>query len=63
MGSEARVNHPGRADGNWSWRFQPEMLGAWHLSRLREMMELYDRQPRHGAHWPAVPRGSFAEEA
>ena len=63
LGSEARMNHPGRADGNWSWRFRPEMLGAWHLSRLREMTELYNRQPGPGAPWPAAPRGGFAEEA
>jgi 4-alpha-glucanotransferase len=63
LGSEARMNHPGRADGNWSWRFRPEMLGAWHLSRLREMTELYARQPGHGAHWPASPRGASPEEA
>jgi 4-alpha-glucanotransferase len=62
LGSEARMNHPGRADGNWSWRFQPEMLGAWHLSRLREMTELYDRQPRNGAHRQASQRGTSAEE-
>ena len=63
LGSEARMNHPGQADGNWSWRFRPEMLGAWHLSRLREMTELYDRQHGHGAPWPTAPRGASAEEA
>ena len=63
LGSEARMNHPGRADGNWSWRFRPEMLGAWHLSRLREMTELYDRQPGYGAPWPTAPCGASAEEA
>jgi 4-alpha-glucanotransferase len=63
LGSEARMNHPGRADGNWSWRFRSEMLGAWHLSRLREMTELYDRQPRNGAHRQASQRGASAEEA
>ena len=63
LGSEARMNHPGRADGNWSWRFRPEMLGAWHLSRLCEMTELYDRQPGHGAPWPTAPHGTSAEEA
>jgi hypothetical protein len=39
------------------------MLGAWHLSRLREMTELYARQPGQGAPWPASPRGTSAKEA
>jgi 4-alpha-glucanotransferase len=62
LGSEAQMNHPGRADGNWSWHFQPEMLGAWHLSRLREMTELYARQPGNEVHRQAPQRGASAEE-
>jgi 4-alpha-glucanotransferase len=57
------MNHPGRADGNWSWRFRPEMLGAWHRSRLCEMTELYARQPGNGAHRQASQRGASAEES
>jgi 4-alpha-glucanotransferase len=45
LGSEARMNFPGRPAGNWSWRYRAEMLGVWHRDRLREMVELYGRVP------------------
>ena len=45
LGSEARMNFPGRPSGNWSWRFRRDMLGEWQLKRLREMVELYGRAP------------------
>jgi 4-alpha-glucanotransferase len=43
VGSEARMNLPGTAKGNWRWRFRPEALTSEHAKRLREMVELYDR--------------------
>ncbi len=46
LGSEARMNLPARPAGNWGWRFRAEMLNEWHLKRLREMVELYGREPR-----------------
>jgi 4-alpha-glucanotransferase len=46
LGSEARMNFPGRPAGNWGWRFTSGMLGDWQLSRLREMVELYGREPK-----------------
>jgi 4-alpha-glucanotransferase len=45
LGNEARMNLPGRADGNWGWRFTPEMLSDHVVGRLRELTELYSRQP------------------
>ena len=42
LGSEARMNLPGRPSGNWSWRFRWEQIGdrgAW----LRDLAELYGR--------------------
>ncbi|MGH2593514.1 MAG: 4-alpha-glucanotransferase [Anaerolineae bacterium] len=45
LGSEARMNYPGRPSGNWGWRFTPGMLNDGHGSRLREMVELYGREP------------------
>lgn len=45
LGSEARMNTPGAAAGNWSWRFQHRDLTG-HLSRwLYEMTKLYGRLP------------------
>ena len=46
LGSEARMNFPGRPSGNWVWRFRRDMLGEWQLKRLREMAELYGRAPK-----------------
>jgi 4-alpha-glucanotransferase len=45
LGNEARMNLPGRADGNWGWRFSSEMLSDHVLGRLAELTELYSRQP------------------
>ena len=43
LGSEARMNRPSTLDGNWRWRFGPEMLGAQTARNLRELTELYER--------------------
>jgi len=43
LDSEARMNLPGTAKGNWRWRFSAEALTSELARRLREMAELYDR--------------------
>ena len=45
LGSEARMNYPGRPSGNWQWRFRGDALNDWHVGRLAEMAELYGRAP------------------
>ena len=35
LGSEARMNTPGRAEGNWSWRLEPGQLTEELAARLR----------------------------
>jgi 4-alpha-glucanotransferase len=35
LGSEARMNTPGEAEGNWAWRLQPGQLTDAHAARLR----------------------------
>jgi 4-alpha-glucanotransferase len=35
LGSEARMNIPGRATGSWRWRMAPDALTADHARRLR----------------------------
>jgi 4-alpha-glucanotransferase len=45
LGSDARMNVPGRPAGNWSWRFRWDMIGADHARQLREMAGLYGRAP------------------
>ena len=37
LGSEARMNVPGRAEGNWSWRAAEEMLSDPAFEALREL--------------------------
>jgi 4-alpha-glucanotransferase len=43
LGSEARMNRPGTASGNWRWRLKPGQLTREHLQRLALMTETYDR--------------------
>ena len=43
LGSEARMNTPSVASGNWRWRCRPAALTDTLARDLREMAELYDR--------------------
>jgi len=47
LGSHARMNSPGKPDGNWSWRYRSEMLTGQLRERLRELTRLYGRAPEH----------------
>jgi len=43
LGSEARMNLPGRQSGNWGFRFSWEQVTPAISRRLRELVTLYDR--------------------
>lgn len=43
LGSEARMNVPGREGGNWSWRLEPGQLDAALARRLRRATEAAGR--------------------
>lgn len=43
LGSEARMNIPGRADGNWRWRVRAGAFDAAAVQRLRELTYLSGR--------------------
>ena len=43
LGSEARMNMPGTTEGNWCWRFSPDMLTEETTDRLKEITTLYGR--------------------
>jgi 4-alpha-glucanotransferase len=43
LGSEARMNVPGRVGGNWSWRLDSGQLMERHAARLREETEATGR--------------------
>jgi 4-alpha-glucanotransferase len=45
LGSEARMNVPGRGSGNWSWRLDPALLTDEVAHRLRTLTEVYGRAP------------------
>lgn len=45
LGSEARMNTPGAAEGNWSWRLTEGQLGTWVAPALAEMAVTYGRVP------------------
>ncbi|RMG16738.1 MAG: 4-alpha-glucanotransferase [Planctomycetota bacterium] len=44
LGDEARLNTPGRAEGNWSWRLLPGQLGAPEAERLRAASAAHGRR-------------------
>jgi 4-alpha-glucanotransferase len=45
LGSDARMNVPGTAEGNWRWRCTQDMLAAPAFQRLRELTETSNRLP------------------
>jgi 4-alpha-glucanotransferase len=46
LGSEARMNQPGRASGNWRWRFATDRLTLEILDRLADLTEVYARHAK-----------------
>lgn len=44
LGTEARMNQPGRTGGFWRWRFRTETLTQSRLDRLAELTEVYGRR-------------------
>jgi 4-alpha-glucanotransferase len=43
LGREARMNVPGRAEGNWTWRCTEEMLATADFHSLRELTQITNR--------------------
>ena len=43
LGNEARMNMPGRAEGNWGWRFLKQAVSDGVRDRLAEYATLYER--------------------
>jgi 4-alpha-glucanotransferase len=46
LDSEARLNTPGRSDGNWRWRLRRGQLSEELAARLREITASHGRRPR-----------------
>ena len=47
LGTEARMNLPGRPDGNWQWRFRLEAFNDHLIHRLADLTELFGRVAVH----------------
>jgi 4-alpha-glucanotransferase len=43
LGKEARMNQPGRMEGNWKWRYRSEQVRPELAGKMRELTELYER--------------------
>lgn len=43
LDGSARMNQPGKADGQWSWRMRWSQLQPWHTRRLREISTAHGR--------------------
>lgn len=46
LGTEARMNVPSVAEGNWAWRYEPSLLSAEMSLRLKDLTKLYGRAPK-----------------
>lgn len=45
LGTDARMNLPGRADGNWTWRYLPEQITGHLVNRLLDATVVFGRDP------------------
>lgn len=57
LGNEARMNMPGNALGNWSWRFVWEQVLPWHAMKMYEIAALTNRTSPERLNLPAYPSG------
>lgn len=46
LGTEARMNFPSTAEGNWDWRYEPQALTEQLSDRLKILTKLYGRAPQ-----------------
>ena len=46
LGSEARMNRPGVAEGSWTWRFDWAQVAPWHAELLADLARVHGRAGR-----------------
>jgi 4-alpha-glucanotransferase len=46
LGTDARMNFPGKPEGNWGWRYRPEALNREVGDRLKTMTYISGRAPQ-----------------
>lgn len=47
LGTEARMNVPGRQAGNWEWRYQANALTSECCDRLKHLTQFFGRAPQN----------------
>jgi 4-alpha-glucanotransferase len=55
LGSDARMNFPGKPAGNWAWRLEEGQLNTKVAEKVRRFALLYDRcsdPPKAAKHAP-----------
>ena len=63
LGTEARLNVPGVAAGNWQWRLLPGQVTLELAKEIREMTALVNRcEPAEEPEPEAEPSGEATEE-
>lgn len=45
LGAEARMNFPGKGEGNWAWRYRAELLTPELGDRLKQLTQRFGRAP------------------
>ncbi len=45
LDSDARMNYPGKPDGNWTWRFTWDQIDEGIKNRILKLIMLYERYP------------------
>jgi len=43
LGSEARMNFPGKPDGNWAWRFKWSQINDELCEEIKRLVEIFER--------------------
>lgn len=46
LDTDHRMNFPGTTDNNWQWRYTEDMLYSISKNRIRELIEMTNRNPR-----------------
>jgi 4-alpha-glucanotransferase len=54
LGTEARMNVPGRANGNWRWRCTEEMLATRAFDWLQDLTKMSGRS--NASRWTTTER-------
>ncbi|KAB2926036.1 MAG: 4-alpha-glucanotransferase [Bacteroidetes bacterium] len=57
LGTEARMNMPGQALGNWAWRFSWDQVNPTHAQRLYDITAMTNRTAADRLQLPSYPAG------